>query len=295
MLRVDHPDGLADPAGYLERLRDGGAERVWVEKILEPDEQLRDWPVTGTVGYEFLNDVCGAVRRPGRRGRPDRALPGAHRRPAAVRASSPPRRSSSRRPGLQARDRAAAPDRRGPDLEQSLASLPIYRTYVEPRLRRRGRASSTRADREARRRRSRARHARESPLRLARRRRAGRVRHPLPADDAGDQAKGVEDTAFYRYVRLLALNEVGGDPGRFGISVADFHARQRRAGPAASPQNLLITQTHDTKRSGDSRARIGALPGRRRVARRGGRWFELAAPLRTRSTGGRSRRQARST
>ena len=58
-LRIDHPDGLADPAGYLERLREGGAEHVWVEKILDPGEPLRDWPVDGTVGYEFLNDVCG--------------------------------------------------------------------------------------------------------------------------------------------------------------------------------------------------------------------------------------------
>ena len=57
-MRVDHPDGLADPAGYLERLRASGVERVWVEKILDPGEQLRDWPVSGTVGYEFLNDVC---------------------------------------------------------------------------------------------------------------------------------------------------------------------------------------------------------------------------------------------
>ncbi len=57
-LRVDHPDGLADPAGYLARLRERGAERVWVEKILDPGERLRDWPVCGTVGYEFLNDVC---------------------------------------------------------------------------------------------------------------------------------------------------------------------------------------------------------------------------------------------
>src|SRR5690348_7759552 len=56
-LRIDHPDGLADPAQYLRRLRDGGAARVWVEKILEPDEQLRDWPVEGTTGYEFMNDV----------------------------------------------------------------------------------------------------------------------------------------------------------------------------------------------------------------------------------------------
>ena len=57
-MRVDHPDGLADPVEYLERLRAGGAERVWVEKILESGERLRDWPVCGTVGYEFLNDVC---------------------------------------------------------------------------------------------------------------------------------------------------------------------------------------------------------------------------------------------
>ena len=57
-LRIDHPDGLADPAGYLRRLRDAGVERVWVEKILDPGEPLRDWPVEGTVGYEFLNDAA---------------------------------------------------------------------------------------------------------------------------------------------------------------------------------------------------------------------------------------------
>ena len=56
-LRVDHPDGLADPAGYLERLRGRGVAHTWAEKILEPGEELRDWPVEGTVGYEFANDV----------------------------------------------------------------------------------------------------------------------------------------------------------------------------------------------------------------------------------------------
>src|SRR6185437_3740062 len=56
-LRVDHPDGLADPAGYLRRLADAGVEHVWVEKILHTGEALRDWPVEGTVGYEFLNDA----------------------------------------------------------------------------------------------------------------------------------------------------------------------------------------------------------------------------------------------
>ena len=56
-LRIDHPDGLADPRGYLERLAAEGVEHVWVEKILEPGERLRDWPVEGTTGYEFANDV----------------------------------------------------------------------------------------------------------------------------------------------------------------------------------------------------------------------------------------------
>ena len=71
-------------------------------------------------------------------------------------------------------------------------------------------------------------------------------------------AKGVEDTAFYRYNRLVCLNEVGGDPARFSLAVDDFHAanleRARRF-----PRELLTTQTHDTKRSGDVRAGIGAL------------------------------------
>ena len=79
-------------------------------------------------------------------------------------------------------------------------------------------------------------------------------------------AKGVEDTAFYRYARLLALNEVGGDPAASALSVDAFHAanaeRARRF-----PRDLLVTQTHDTKRSGDVRARIGAL---RRHGRRVG-------------------------
>ena len=63
-LRIDHPDGLADPAGYLHRLRSAGVQRVWVEKILDSDERLRDWPVSGTVGYEFLSDVCALLVDP---------------------------------------------------------------------------------------------------------------------------------------------------------------------------------------------------------------------------------------
>ncbi|MFZ1881751.1 MAG: alpha-amylase family glycosyl hydrolase, partial [Gaiellaceae bacterium] len=58
-VRVDHPDGLADPAQYFERLREAGVEHVWAEKIVEPGEELRDWQIDGTTGYEFLNEVMG--------------------------------------------------------------------------------------------------------------------------------------------------------------------------------------------------------------------------------------------
>src|SRR5581483_1358313 len=63
-LRIDHPDGLAFPARYLRRLREAGVEHVWVEKILEPGEPLRDWPVEGTTGYEFLNDATALFVNP---------------------------------------------------------------------------------------------------------------------------------------------------------------------------------------------------------------------------------------
>jgi (1->4)-alpha-D-glucan 1-alpha-D-glucosylmutase len=93
-------------------------------------------------------------------------------------------------------------------------------------------------------------------------------------------AKGVEDTAFYRYARLLALNDVGGDPSRFGIDVAHFHAgcveRARRF-----PLNLLTTMTHDAKRSADVRARIGALASMpERWRGQVERWLEITDPLR---------------
>jgi (1->4)-alpha-D-glucan 1-alpha-D-glucosylmutase len=94
-------------------------------------------------------------------------------------------------------------------------------------------------------------------------------------------AKGVEDTAFYRYARLLALNDVGGDPSRFGIDVARFHAGNAERA-TRFPLNLLTTMTHDAKRSADVRARIGALASmpsewQTHVER----WFELTADLRS--------------
>src|SRR5215203_411425 len=133
-LRVDHPDGLADPAGYLERLRAGGAEHVWVEKILDPGEHLRDWPVDGTVGYEFLNDVCALFVDPaGEAPLTDLwvEISGDDRRFAdwAFEAKLEQARTTFV-PEVE-RLLREAPERVA-GLERALASLPVYRTYVEP-------------------------------------------------------------------------------------------------------------------------------------------------------------------
>jgi (1->4)-alpha-D-glucan 1-alpha-D-glucosylmutase len=94
-------------------------------------------------------------------------------------------------------------------------------------------------------------------------------------------AKGVEDTAFYRYLRLTALNEVGGDPGRFSLPIAEFHrANASRAG--SLPRQLLASQTHDTKRSGDVRARIAELAAdSAEWSRLVLEWREVNRPLRS--------------
>jgi (1->4)-alpha-D-glucan 1-alpha-D-glucosylmutase len=261
-LRIDHPDGLADPAGYLERLREAGVRHVWVEKILDPGEQLRPWPVDGTVGYEFLNDAAALFVDPEGEA-PLSALW------AEVSGDSRPFGDVA----LEAkREQASGPftpeverlrrlhDR--PDLVEALSSLPVYRTYI--------------------------RDGEVAPEDAAVLRAAGLEWLPEAPPEFVTRfqqttppvmAKGVEDTAFYRYGRLLALNDVGGDPGRFGLSVEDFHAGCRERAERF-PRNLLVTQTHDTKRSGDVRARIGALAGMAEAwEARVRSWLELTAAL----------------
>jgi (1->4)-alpha-D-glucan 1-alpha-D-glucosylmutase len=246
-VRVDHPDGLADPAAYLRRLRDAGAPGIWVEKILHPGEALRDWPVDGTVGYEFLNDAQSVFVDPGAEDSFTRVweeLTGDDRAFADVALEAQVQQATT----TFAREVAWLErlcDGRfdASTLAGALARLPVYRTYIVE-------GAATEADRAA----------------LA----------ALPEDvrafllDGHEEfttrfqqtsppvtAKGVEDTAFYRYLRQLALNEVGGDPGRFGITVEELHA----ANAARRPRGLLVSTTHDTKRSADVRARIGALTG----------------------------------
>ncbi len=251
-LRVDHPDGLADPAEYLARLRAAGAERVWVEKILDSGERLRDWPVCGTVGYEFLNDVQALFVDPaGEAGLTAlwEEVSGDSRSFGEVAHEAKLEQTlGTFAPEVERLARELGRQPPG-DLAAAVASLPIYRTYVEPAA---GRVAPE--DRAAL-----AALAPEFARLLA-------LEDPAPPafvtrfqqTTPAVMAKGVEDTAFYRYGRLLALNDVGGDPTRFGIDVEAFHAANAERAERF-PLNLLTTQTHDAKRSADVRARIGAL------------------------------------
>jgi len=274
-LRVDHPDGLADPAGYLARLRDHGVDRVWIEKILDPGERLRDWPVCGTVGYEFLDDACALFVDPD--GKPaltalweqvsgDRRSFAEIAHEAKLEQVRGPFRQDVERLGRELGD---VPLPGGLDsLGHALASLTVYRTYIDPLARRvdpqdRRAIEASGMNPEI-----------ASMLLLERDAPPGfvtRFQQTTPAI----MAKGVEDTAFYRYCRLISLNDVGGDPSRFGIDVGWFHAscveRLERF-----PLNLLTTQTHDAKRSADVRARIDALSSvPDEWATHVARWFEL--------------------
>jgi (1->4)-alpha-D-glucan 1-alpha-D-glucosylmutase len=254
-LRIDHPDGLAFPARYLRRLRDAGVEHVWVEKVLEHGEPLREWPVEGTTGYEFLNDSTALFLDPAAE-EPFtelyRELTGETRSFEEIAAEAKLEQAREtfepEVEWLEARLGDALPDA---DIAGALASFLVYRTYVDPDT---GEVDGL--DR----------------LAVQQARLPGELASILLLEERDFDsfvirfqqttppvlAKGVEDTAFYRYHRLAALNEVGGDPGRWSLPLADFHAanleRARRF-----PLQLLASQTHDTKRSGDVRARLVAL------------------------------------
>jgi (1->4)-alpha-D-glucan 1-alpha-D-glucosylmutase len=255
-LRIDHPDGLTDPLQYFERLREGGAETVWIEKILEASEPLRDWPVAGTVGYEFLNDVCALFVDDAAETRFTslwQSLSGDTRDFGEVAAEAKLEQATTTFTPEMERLAAVAPTDGGvAALARGVASFPVYRTYVRAEsgeLADEDRAAVSEAD---------AMPADVAEMLL--------LERPAPAEFVSRfqqttppvVAKGVEDTAFYRYGRLLALCDVGGDPGRFGIPAEQFHdANAERA--RRFPEAMLTTMTHDTKRSSDVRARITAL------------------------------------
>jgi (1->4)-alpha-D-glucan 1-alpha-D-glucosylmutase len=292
-LRIDHIDGLLDPKAYLQRLRQEVDQPFYlvVEKILAPHESVpEDWPVEGTTGYDFTNLVLGLLVKPVS----EAAFTQTYAdftgvttefsqvvRECKIRIMDNEMASEL---NVLARDisRTGRQNPRTADftrnlisraIKQIVACFPVYRTYIDTV----GRPSD--ADR------------RDLDWAIAQARRMDKDIDPSVFDFlanmlSGDlvaaprsgfsrqavlrcamklqqysgpvMAKGLEDTAFYRYNRFVALNEVGGSPDRFGISLAAFHrANAQRA--QRLPQAMLGTSTHDTKRGEDTRARLAAL------------------------------------
>ena len=296
-LRIDHPDGLYDPAGYFKRLQrrvgeitGNAATRpiyLVVEKITASFEHLPpDWPVHGETGYHFANVVNRMLVDAATRLRMDRVYRGfidenmewpnvAYECQHLVL-----RRSLSSELNVVANRlaRIAQLDRRSRDftfnnLRQALAEViacfPVYRTYIAGTVSDNDRRYIEWAVGAAKRRRA----PTEAPV-LDFVRAALLMELPAATDLIRDRmlafamkfqqitapitAKGVEDTALYRFNRLTSLNEVGGEPDAYGTSVQAFHAdSQYRA--RNWPHELLGTSTHDTKRSEDVRARINVL------------------------------------
>jgi malto-oligosyltrehalose synthase len=327
-LRIDHPDGLADPAGYLRRLRralhralarapgaPGGTGYVVVEKILDPAERRRgDWPVEGGTGYDMLYRL-NAVQVDAANAAAFRAVYArctGDAEPCAEHVLAGKRlvlhtalagdvaRLATRLHALAARAPAGAGawgevsrESWQAALEALATCLPVYRTYVV------GGGPASLEDSnwiaaglaEAKRR-----HGELDPAQLDWL--GALLQHPagtLPRARGAAQAfvtrfqqltsaamaKGMEDTAFYRYVPLVSLNEVGGDPGTFGISPEAFHAWNRQRAQRW-PHSLSATATHDTKRGEGVRARLNALsemPERWEAAFR--RWQAFNTPQRT--------------
>jgi (1->4)-alpha-D-glucan 1-alpha-D-glucosylmutase len=289
--RIDHPDGLADPRGYLRRLaeRTGGAWVV-VEKILEGDEELpRDWPCAGTTGYDALLRVGGLFVDPAGAA----PLAALHSELTGQPADFSPVVEEAKREIVQHGQyaevhrlvellaRICQDDVRLRDhtrrafhevVVELLVNFDRYRAYVVP-----GEQPSATAvdalETAASRAREKLDEDRQETLDVVLHLLLGRetgtasridehARHELIIrfqQTCGPvMAKGVEDTAFYRWFRLSSLNEVGGDPEHFGVTPEEFHAFAARLNQHW-PKTMTTLSTHDTKRSEDVRARLGVL------------------------------------
>jgi (1->4)-alpha-D-glucan 1-alpha-D-glucosylmutase len=305
-LRIDHPDGLHDPARYFRRLQARYAELaglgrldsdraparplyVVAEKIIAPHEQLaRDWPIHGTTGYRFANVANGVLVNGANRARVDRAWrafvrgealdyeEAAYRGKRAILRGALAGQLTVAANRLLALARATRRTRdfTGPALRQALAEVvawfPVYRTYIAGRATAQDRRYVDGAVGRAKRRSIgadasvfdfvRAALLGQAPtdagMALATRYREFAMScQQLTAPVA---AKGVEDTSFYVFNRLVSLNDVGGDPDAFGLTVNAFHAAS--ADRAAKwPHTMLATSTHDNKRAEDVRARIDVI------------------------------------
>lgn len=327
-VRVDHPDGLADPRAYLERLQASfrriharrhaeGHSSLYliVEKILGETEHLPpEWPVHGGSGYRFCNLSTRLLVDPSQESRLSRvyrAFTGEnaefdevllqskrhvmeHELAAELRAVTHLLHDITRR-DRRTRDHTPHTLRLG--LIELTLGFPVYRTYISERgmsvqdrgwidiavheaMRRRGledvgvlhliRDTLLSAATEP--------EAQLRQLKLAFATRFQQFTAPV-------MAKSLEDTACYRYNRLLALNEVGGDPSVFGMTVDDFHESLKRLA-FTHPHGMLATSTHDSKRSEDVRARLAVLSEMPAVWRLAlARWRRLAEPFKRRVDG----------
>ena len=274
-LRIDHPDGLADPAGYLADLA-RATDDTWVvvEKVLDasdPGEPLPpDWQTAGTTGYESLTVINELIVDPAG----EKPLSVLYTELTGDTSDFAAVAQEGRR--LIARDVLATEvsrltgllgvrlDRSGDPATESgsqlrdalvdvLCRLDVYRPFASSP---RSLAALDDATAQA---------WKHSPM-LSNEIDAVRA-HALDPDEFGIRfgqlaaalyAKGVEDTAFYRHARLLSLNEVGGDPGRFGRSLTSFHHHAATL-QADSPTAMTTLSTHDTKRGEDVRARLAVL------------------------------------
>jgi (1->4)-alpha-D-glucan 1-alpha-D-glucosylmutase len=288
-LRVDHPDGLFDPREYFRKLQEACPKPIYlvIEKIVAPFENLsQDWAVHGTTGYRFANVVNGLFVDPAAEARLTRTY---HQfigndAPFAEVARNAKRlilrtALASELTVLTSRlARIARSDRNTRDftfttlrsaLADVIAAFPVYRTYVDEDLHPEDRRYIDWAVNQAR---SQSLSADVSVFDFIRDALAMELPARTPALAAAIRffarkvqqltspvmAKGVEDTSFYRYNRLLSLNDVGGDPDEFGFPPAKFHrASAHRA--KHWPHTMLATSTHDNKRSEDVRARIDVV------------------------------------
>ncbi|MBM1170413.1 malto-oligosyltrehalose synthase [Microvirga arabica] len=285
-LRIDHIDGLADPEGYARALQEkvGPGFYVVVEKILEPGEELRPWAVAGTSGYDTLNVIDG-VLVDGRSGdafeqiyRAASGLQGSYEELLKEAKVEITEKNFASELGVLVSDIKASADasRRTRDytafaLRQALveivAAFPVYRSYLEDgepadedvRLIEEtieaAKASSALPDRTV--------HDFIASVLLGRTQSGNpddvrRFRRRFQQLTGPVMAKSLEDTLFYRYGRLIALNEVGGDPGHFGLPPDAFH-RLNADRARIWPHAMIATATHDTKRGEDARARLLAL------------------------------------
>ncbi|MDQ4032806.1 MAG: malto-oligosyltrehalose synthase [Actinomycetota bacterium] len=261
-LRVDHPDGLTDPGGYLHRLREHAPDAwILVEKILEPGEELPgSWPVEGTTGYDALAEVDGVLVDPAGEAAftaLDTSLTGIRTDWAQLvhdckldvatgMLGSELCRLARLAPHVSdVSDTTAA-------LAELLACFPVYRSYLPDGVEHLDQALAA------------ARHRRPG-LDVTLEALSPRLRDPddelavrFQQTSGAVMAKGVEDTAYYRWTRFIALNEVGGDPARFGLELQEFHAALAHREQIA-PHGMTTLSTHDTKRSGDVRARLAVL------------------------------------